>query len=155
LQSVPLLPIGKAWGTKVSVSVDGTVIERRKRNAWNHFATVMHDRSTYTGWSEHSTQARPSQSVSAAISRHAVEVIVDMPQRQALTHIGVVGQQAQVEFVEVRGGGRGETVVKSSRRMAHRRSSLLKTVVDHESLGWVTSFNLCAHNRNTTVCQAA
>jgi hypothetical protein len=54
----------------------------------------------------------------------------------------VLGQQAQVQFVEVKGCGGGETVVKSSRRMMHRRSSLLKTVVEPESLGWVTSFNL-------------
>ena len=110
----------------------------------------MNDRRTYTGWSVHSARERPYQSFHAAISRHAVEVMVDMPKPQALTHIGLFGQQAQVEFVEVRGGNKGQTVVASNKRMAHRRASLLKTVVDPESLGWITSFNLCADNCNNS-----
>ncbi len=130
------------------MSVDGHLIERRRRNAWNHFATVMNDRSTYVGCSMHcdSVREHPYPNFHAAISRHAVEVTIDMPKLHALTHIGVFGQQAQVEFVEVRNGDKGETVVKSNKRMAHRRSSLLKTVVNPESLGWITSFNLCADN---------
>jgi hypothetical protein len=126
------------------VAVDGQAIERRRRNAWKHFASVMNDRCTYMSWSSYSTRESQYQSLYAAISRHAVEVIIDMPKPQALTHIGLFGQQAQVEFVEVKGSDKGETVVKSSKRMAHRRSSLLKTVVEPESLSWITSVNLCA-----------
>ena len=60
---------------------------------------------------------------------------------QAVTHIGVLGQQAEVEFVEVNGGS--SNINRRWRRgRGMRNSSLLKTVVDPESLGWVTSFTL-------------
>jgi len=61
---------------------------------------------------------------------------------QAVTHIGLLGQQAEVEFVQV--NGIGSSINRRWRRRGTRSSSLLKTVVDPESLGWVTCFNLCA-----------
>lgn len=60
---------------------------------------------------------------------------------QAVTHIGVLGQQAEVEFMEV--NGCSSNINRRWRRgRGMRNSSLLKTVVDPESLGWVTSFTL-------------
>jgi hypothetical protein len=43
----------------------------------------MHDRWTYMSWSAHTCRARPGQCVHTAISRHAVEVFIDMPKPQA------------------------------------------------------------------------
>jgi hypothetical protein len=64
-----------------------------------------------------------------------------MQSAQAVTHIGLLGQQAEVEFMQVNGGS-----CNINRRWrgwrGMRNLSLLKTVVDPESLGWVTSFSL-------------
>ncbi len=59
---------------------------------------------------------------------------------QAMTHIGLFGQQAEVDFLRVNGSC--SIVNKLWRRRGMQSSSVLKTVVDPESLGWVTCFNL-------------
>ena len=96
---MPLLPI-PSWGTKLWVAIDGRAVDRhnrcaccrrgsvcdrdgRDRNPWNSFANLMHDRYTYMPWSIHTSRARPGQCVHTAISRHAVEVFIDMPKPQA------------------------------------------------------------------------
>jgi hypothetical protein len=61
---------------------------------------------------------------------------------QAMTHIGVFGQQAEVDFLQVNGSC--SIVNKLWKRRGMRSSNVLKTVVDPESLGWVTCFNLYA-----------
>jgi hypothetical protein len=43
----------------------------------------MHDRCSYMPWSQHTCRARPGQCVHTAISRHAVEVFMDLPKPQA------------------------------------------------------------------------
>jgi hypothetical protein len=187
---MPLLPISTG-GAKLWVEIDGRAQDKMKRcavatgcccccccdfdvhgrNPWKSFASLMHDRSTYISWSAHACRARPSQCVHTAISRHAVEVCIDMPRPQAsdtraptplrnryftgnecalvlmqllqaMTHIGLLGQQAEVDFIQVNGSC--STVNKLWRRRGMRSSSALKTVVDPDSLGWVTCFNLYA-----------
>jgi hypothetical protein len=104
LQSMPLLPVSTS-GAKLWVEIDGRAQDKVKRYAvasgcccccccccdfdvevrspWKSFASLMHDRSTYICWSAHACRARPGQCVHTAISRHAVEVCVDMPRPQA------------------------------------------------------------------------
>ena len=120
----------------------------------------MYDRCTYNPWSAYWSSARPSPCSSTAISRQAVEVFIDMPKPQArmqlilmttckrslmqslqaITHIGLLGQRAEIDFVQV--NGCSSITNKRWRRRGRQSSSLLKTVVDPASLGWVTSFNL-------------
>jgi hypothetical protein len=129
----------------------------------------MHDRSTCISWSAYASRARPTECVHTAISRRAVEVFVDMPTPQAsrtpaptrdrhftahecalvvtqllqaMTHIGVFGQQAEVDFIQVNGSC--SVVNKLWRLRGTRSPNVLKTVVDPDSLGWVTCFNLYA-----------
>jgi hypothetical protein len=43
----------------------------------------MYDRYSYMSWSQHACRARPGQCVHTAISRHAVEVFMELPKPQA------------------------------------------------------------------------
>jgi hypothetical protein len=138
-QSVPLQPVER-WGTKLSISMDGQIMQSN-RQLRNSFATLMHDRRAYSFCS--SSLYHDYHDINAAISRHAIEVTVEMSKPHALTHIGLLGRQARVDLMEVRGGTQIETIDRGRRRALRRSSAVLKTVLNPDDLGWITDFKLC------------